>query len=159
MTVASARVRPFAPDEWAALRDIRLSALQDSPGAFYSTYEDTRDRPEVSWRAWPSQGVALGVWLDGVPVGMVGIATEAEDPRSADLFAMWVAPTARGSGAADLLVQAAVDWAQQRGCTSVSLEVASGNERAERVYARHGFVPSGEPTMVKCGLAMRRDLS
>ena len=156
---ASVRVRPFAPEEWTVLREVRLAALQDSPDAFYSTYEDTKDRPEASWRAWPSCGVALGVWLDGEPVGMVGVATMAETPRDADLFAMWVAPAARGTGAADLLVRGAIDWAERQGCTTVSLEVAPGNERAERLYARHRFVRSEEPTMVKCGQAMRRRLS
>ncbi len=156
---ASARVRPFASDEWTVLRDVRLAALQDSPDAFYATYEETKDRPEDSWRAWPSHGVALGVWLDGEPVGMVGVATMADAPREADLFAMWVAPGARGTGAADLLVQGAINWAEEQSCTNVSLEVAPGNGRAERLYARHGFVPSDEPTMIKCGQAMRRALS
>jgi RimJ/RimL family protein N-acetyltransferase len=154
----SLQVRPFRPDEWAVLRDVRLAALQDAPDAFYSTYEDTKDRPEASWRAWPSRGVAMGAWVDEKPVGMVGVATTEEAPAEADLFAMWVAPTACGSGAADLLVRRAVDWAAEQGCTSVSLEVAPGNQRAERVYARHGFVLTGAAATVACGHAMRRDL-
>ncbi len=156
---SSARVRPFAPEEWTVLREVRLAALRDSPAAFLSTYEDTKDRPEPSWRAWPDRGVALGVWLDGQPVGMVGVATMAETPRDADLFAMWVAPAARGTGAADALVRGAIDWAVREACTTVKLEVAPGNERAEKLYERHQFVRTDEPTMVKCGQVMRRHLS
>jgi RimJ/RimL family protein N-acetyltransferase len=147
-------VRTLGPDDWEVLRDIRLAALQDSPGAFLSTYEQSLDRTETEWRAWPARGDCFAAFADGEPVGMVGVAPD-EAPQSAELFARWVAPPARGSGAADALIRAAVDWARAHGCASVHLEVAAGNDRAERVYARHGFVPSGAPTMIACGLAMR----
>jgi GNAT superfamily N-acetyltransferase len=152
-------VRVAEPDDWQALREVRLAALRDAPDAFYATYEQTVHRPEADWRAWPNRGVGFLAWLAGEPVGMVGVATAAADPARADLFAMWVAPPIRGSGAADALVAAALDWAREHGCASVDLEVAPGNDRAERLYARHGFVPSGEPTVIDCGLAMRLTFS
>ena len=98
----------------------------------------------------------LLAWLGGEPVGLVGVAPTVADPTRADLFAMWVAPAVRGSGASDALVEAALDWAREHGCRRVDLEVAPGNTRAERLYARHGFVASGEPTAIQDGVAMYR---
>ena len=56
---------------------------------------------------------------------------------------MWVRATARGTGAADELVAAVIGWAHRRGSTRVRLRVTEGNDRAERLYARHGFVRTG----------------
>jgi len=152
-------VRVLVPDEWQALRDVRLAALLDAPDAYYATYDSTVERTEDEWRAWPGRGVCFLAWLGGEPVGMVGIAPTVTDPARADLFAMWVAPATRGTGTADALITAALDWARERGCRSVDLEVAPGNVRAERVYLRHGFVITGESTTVTCGVTMRRSFS
>jgi ribosomal protein S18 acetylase RimI-like enzyme len=151
-------VRMLESADWAVLRELRLGALQDSPAAFYSTYERERDRDETAWRAWPQRGVAFGAWIGDAPVGMVVVMPDEDQPELADVFAMWVAPGARGSGAADALILAAVEWATVHGCDSVGLEVAPGNTRAERVYARHGFVVTDEKSIVECGLVMRRKL-
>lgn len=36
----------------AAFKELRLAALQESPGSFGSTYAEERDRPEDWWRDW-----------------------------------------------------------------------------------------------------------
>jgi GNAT superfamily N-acetyltransferase len=68
---------------------------------------------------------------------------DADDAAHVHLFGMWVAPPARGSGAADALVAAVVGWAVDVGATRVELTVVVGNGPAERLYARHGFIPTG----------------
>jgi ribosomal protein S18 acetylase RimI-like enzyme len=146
-------VRALEPADWELLRGVRLAALLDSPGAFYSTYAETVIKPEPYWRAWPRDGVGLMAFLDGTPVGLVGVAS---NPAGyADLFAMWVAPEARGSGAADALIEAALAWAAAADLAEVRLEVAPGNERAARVYARHGFLGTDEPATCAGGRTFR----
>src|SRR5689334_3909736 len=119
-------VRAVVPDDWRVLREVRLAALLDAPYAFYATFEQTAARAEEEWRTWPRQGVAFLAWLGGEPVGMVGVAASTSPGLSGDLIAMWVAPAARGTGAADALVQAAQDWAREQGWTMLDLEVAPG---------------------------------
>jgi GNAT superfamily N-acetyltransferase len=52
-----------------------------------------------------------------------------------DLF---VAPAARGTGAAEQLIQACVDECRQHGATELAWQTAPDNERAQRVYDRVG---------------------
>jgi RimJ/RimL family protein N-acetyltransferase len=153
---ATTAVRRLDPDDWQTIRELRLTALRTDPTAFLSTWEGERHHDPEYWRAWPRRGAGFGVWRQDRPAGMVGVAPSTEDSSRAVIFAMWVAPDARGSGAADALIAAAVSWAAEQGCASVGLEVAAGNARAERAYARNGFVVVDEPTLTQCGLAMRR---
>jgi GNAT superfamily N-acetyltransferase len=52
-----------------------------------------------------------------------------------DLF---VAPAARGSGAADQLIHACVDECRKHGAAELTWQTATDNERAQRVYDRVG---------------------
>jgi GNAT superfamily N-acetyltransferase len=52
-----------------------------------------------------------------------------------DLF---VAPEARGSGAAEQLIQACVDECKRRGAAELTWQTATDNDRAQRVYDRVG---------------------
>jgi ribosomal protein S18 acetylase RimI-like enzyme len=58
-------------------------------------------------------------------------------------MAMWVHPALRGSGAASALVQAVLAWAEERGARLVRLSVIDGNNRARRLYEKHGFQDTG----------------
>lgn len=148
-------VRVLGPDDWELRRTLRLAALRDAPWAFGSTYESSADRTEEEWRAWASAGCVFAAFAGEQANGLVGVVPRADEEGWTDLFAMWVAPEARGQGAADALVAAAVGWAGERRA-GVRLEVATGNERAERVYQRHGFVRVDEPAHRGCDLVMRR---
>ena len=53
-----------------------------------------------------------------------------------DLF---VAPSARGSGAADALMDAAIRYARELGAAGMFLETAVDNRRAQALYERHGW--------------------
>jgi ribosomal protein S18 acetylase RimI-like enzyme len=64
---------------------------------------------------------------------------------------MWVRHTTRGRGVGDLLVLAALRWATDHDFAQVQLWVAEGNDRAERLYARHGFQRTGSVQPVREG--------
>ncbi|MEP6477697.1 MAG: GNAT family N-acetyltransferase [Actinomycetota bacterium] len=148
-----ARIARLGPGEWDVYRDIRLAALEDAPSAFGSQLAAERDRTEAEWRdrlEHRTQFVALD---DGRPVATAGCLTEVDG--AAELVSMWVAPPARGTGVADLLVEAVVADALDRGCETIVLWVSDGNEVAEGLYARHGFARTGREQPVDVGQPLR----
>ncbi|MEA1303620.1 GNAT family N-acetyltransferase [Actinomyces oris] len=62
---------------------------------------------------------------------------------SADLLTIATVPAARGRGIASLMLAELVSTAREVSCPDVLLEVRQSNEAAQRLYARHGFVPIG----------------
>ncbi len=136
----------LGPDEGPRLRAIRLRSLQEAPDAFASTYAETAQRPPESWDQ-QVRDLATFVAVDGgADVGIVRGGPDADRARTSWLLSMWVAPESRGRGLGDALVQALVAWARELGEHTLLLEVADANLPAVRLYARHGFLPTGHTT-------------
>lgn len=139
-------VRQLEPEEGDVLRAVRLAALAADPSAFGSTWEREEAFGPGDWarRAGPpAVTFVVSAAPAADPVGVAWGVPSTDRPDVVHLFGMWVAPTARGSGAADALVAAVVGWARERGSGRVELTVVVGNEPAERLYRRHGFAPTG----------------
>lgn len=97
---------------------------------------------------WPGflhrQGVSLEasrvVLYEGEPIAFAFVA-----PRPAlrrwRLATMGAVPQARGRGVADTLMADLLARAAAAGMAAAELEVFAQNERASRLYARHGFEP------------------
>ncbi|MHB8391967.1 MAG: GNAT family N-acetyltransferase [Acidobacteriaceae bacterium] len=122
-----------------------MEALAEAPHAFCSTLSDWQGDGDMPER-WRNRlfDVPLNLIAEfrGSDAGMVS-ATELDASGATTLFAMWVAPFARGSGVGDALVAAVVDWAKEQRATRVLLEVMEANESARRFYQRNGFVDLG----------------
>jgi GNAT superfamily N-acetyltransferase len=137
------QVRRAAPGDEPLLRALRIEALSDAPDAFGSTLARELARTPAEWQRWLSPGAIF--FLDTVagPRGMAAGVPDATDPATVDLMAMWVHPDLRGSGAADLLVEAVLGWAETVGASVIRLDVIQGNDRARQLYQRHQFTPTG----------------
>ena len=61
-----------------------------------------------------------------------------------------VSEAARGGGIGEALLDAAVEWLREQGMPRVVLGTAAQNERAQRLFERHGF----RPTMVEMTLEL-----
>ena len=64
---------------------------------------------------------------------------DMESDSNARLVAMWVAPSHRGTGIAQALVQHIIAWAQARGATTLVAGITPQNLRAQTFYRRIGF--------------------
>ncbi|MFF7448143.1 MULTISPECIES: GNAT family N-acetyltransferase [unclassified Streptomyces] len=157
-------VRPIRADEWPAVKELRLVALQDpaAPVAFLETYEKALTHPESFWReraagaAEDTGGVrqfvaeaADGSWVGSVTVLIEEAGTKdwAGFPVERDqghLVGVFVRPEWRGGGVSRDLFAAAVQWAWGRGVEVVRLIVHERNPRAQAFYRKAGFVPSGK---------------
>jgi GNAT superfamily N-acetyltransferase len=130
------------PDEWRVYRAVRLAALHDAPQAFWTTLADASAVTEEEWRRRLADGACFVAAVEGRPVGLA--AGFREESETAELVSMWVQPTWRRRGVADQLVAAVIGWAAVESFARIQLWVAVGNEAAERLYARHQFVTTGE---------------
>ena len=138
-------VRPLRPDEWAALRDIRLRALTDAPEAFGSTLTEEVGRGDDAWRDWASRA-DRGIVVAELAGRLVGLASGGPAPDGdggAGLYAMWVDPAIRGSGVAADIVALVEDWARAAGYPMIGLGVTTTNRRAIALYERLGYVDTG----------------
>jgi RimJ/RimL family protein N-acetyltransferase len=162
-------IRRLHPDDWAALREVRLEALAAAPNAFASTLDREAAFDEHEWRRRLGVTAHFGAWAAGARpcprlVGLVATFPEqppdatagrAGEPRDAaatwHLVAMWISPPHRGRGLADRLVAAVCDLAAANGAGQVALWVADANHRAQAVYQRLGFRPTGERGLLRPG--------
>jgi ribosomal protein S18 acetylase RimI-like enzyme len=175
----AAEVRRLHPGEWAAVREIRLTALAQAPDAYASSLEREQGFAEQEWRRRLAETAYFGAWAPGSAPALVGLVAtfpEAEpepaapspgpaspDPaspaaRTWHLVAMWVSPEHRGQRIADRLVAAVCDLARARGAGQVALWVADSNPRAQAAYRRLGFAPSGERGILHPGGPGQPDL-
>jgi ribosomal protein S18 acetylase RimI-like enzyme len=142
-------VRQVHPGEWETLRDVRLAALADAPGAFSSTLGREAGGTETEWRSRINARPWFLAWRGGQPAGLVGMFPEQGGAGHPDwhLVSMWVRPDARGAGIAERLVSAVIEHAAAAGAPRVTLWVAVGNDRARSFYLRMGFTPTGTRRM------------
>jgi len=151
-------VERLREDDWAVFRELRLRSLLDSPEAFGSTFGDESSQTERAWRDWAAgrwrSGTAaafMGRADDGTPVGTATGAEYESEPGVAHVYAMWVAPDARGEGVGRALLDAVAEWARDRGCGRLVLAVTESNDAARRFYATGGFVDTGERRALREG--------
>jgi GNAT superfamily N-acetyltransferase len=139
-------VQAIGPDDWKAWSALRLAALEEAPFAFGSQLADWIDAPEERWRERLSAPGAYQVIasIDGTPAGMAG-GFPGEEPQTAELVSMWVAPAGRGKGVGNALMTAIEDWARGIGAGTLKLSVVPDNDPAHNLYLRHGYVDTDEP--------------
>ena len=142
----SATVRRLGAGEADLLRDLRLRALGDAPMAFGSTLAREEGYEPERWERWAADsasGERQAIFIAEPQAGMASGVIDDEDRALAHLYAMWVAPQARGTGAGKALVEAVVAWAADRGAERLTTSVTEGNAAAAALYAAAGFADSG----------------
>jgi ribosomal protein S18 acetylase RimI-like enzyme len=144
-------IRRLVPGDWAALRELRLTALAEAPYAFASTLERELAFDEPQWRARIGQTAHVGAWAPDL-AGLAAGFPEAGRPGAAPgwhLVSMWVSPRLRGQGVAGDLVTAVCDLARADGAEQIALWVTEVNDRARAFYRRAGFRETGERALVR----------
>ena len=135
------------PEEWEALRDLRLRALESDPDAFGDTRERALADDDATWRRRadrPDGAAFVAVTDDGRFVGMANGGPAPGRSDAAGVYGMWVAPEARGQGLGAALLEAVEGWARSAGYDLIGLGVTTTNEAAIRLYASRGYVDLGE---------------
>lgn len=137
-------IRQLKPDEWAVLKDVRLTALLTDPRVFGSRYEEECHKDESEWRAQlSSPKVALFVLFDGnSPIGMTAISYNKDDPeqKSAILWGSWLRPEYRKRGLSDMMYKARLTWVEaQPDIKSIYVGHRASNAASRSAIQKHGF--------------------
>ena len=153
-------LRRLAPADAAAYRSFMLEAYARHPEAFTSSEAERAALPMAWWQARldADPGAAtlvVGAYVQERLAGVAGLSFESGEKirHKARLFGMGVAADCRGRGLGGALVQGLLEHARARdGVRLVQLTVTQGNDAAQRLYARHGFVAFGrEPMAIAVG--------
>lgn len=145
--------------DWRLWRELRLAALAEAPEAFGSTLADWSGLgdTEARWRSrLDDVALNLVLTLDGNTAGMVS-ALSPDGDGQVELISLWITPAARGRGVGDEAIRRVLAWADDaHQGSSVMLSVKLDNDRAHRLYERHGFVDAGPSPEDPTELLMRR---
>ena len=153
-------IRRLVPADASAYRALMLEAYAQHPAAFTSSAEERGALPLQWWAsrlavAPDAATVVLGAFVDDRLAGAAGVEFESrmKARHKATLFGMMVPEAARGRGIGQALVEAALALARARdGVLLVNLTVSEGNDKAQALYERCGFVVFGvEPLAIAVG--------
>ncbi|MDQ2758443.1 MAG: GNAT family N-acetyltransferase [Actinomycetota bacterium] len=144
--MTDATVRPLGEDDWQEFRAIRLRSLTESPEAFAAKLAEEEALEEDFWRLRLRRSVRLVAELGGEQQGVVCLGQahndEGEVPEVGEIFGLWVAPEARGTGVATRLIKAASSQAAGNGKSHVAYWVGVENFRGVAFASGMGFRPT-----------------
>ena len=127
---------PEMPIEFAFLTPARIPAAAEVERTCLSTAWS-----ETQLATLPPEAVYLTALSDGIVCGIGCLYCVAGE---AELQNLAVLPAYRRRGVAQALLDALFTEAQKRDCENIFLEVAAGNEPAQALYRKNGFVPVGK---------------
>ncbi len=139
-------VRAVRAGEGVALRELRMRAVAQVPGAFASTAAHESALADEHWSGLADGGDEVGVYvaIDGESwIGMAAGDWFDRERGVVRLWGMWVEPARRGERIGERLAAAVRGWATTRGARFIRLGVIEGSP-AIPFYERLGFVFTGE---------------
>jgi RimJ/RimL family protein N-acetyltransferase len=151
-------VRPLDSPDAEQFKAMRLLAADNAPTALRPTRQEefARSIEEIAGRirSTPTQAV-FGAFAGELLVGITGVRREplCQVKHKATIWGVFVDPSYRGRGIAQMLLAAATAHASEEwGTIQLMLCVNAENLPAKRLYASYGFRTFGvEPRAMKVG--------
>ncbi len=146
-------IRQANVEDAAALRELRLEALQNRPIAFASDFEEesqyplSRTEERLKDQSMSATFVAAE---DSRLIGMMGIFqyNHRNVRHNAMIVSVYVRPAWRGKNISGKMIESCIYWARERSIKLIKLGVESGNISAINSYLRAGFKVYGVETQV-----------
>ncbi len=137
-----AEIVQLTPEDWEALRELRLHGIKDSPCAFGRSYEEEADKDESFWRERLAKSVYLGVKEEEKLVGMMCylVGEGSKYKHIVNIHGVYVRSEMRGKGYGKLLMKEALDRIEKiPGIVKVCLSVTTTQASAIGLYESLGF--------------------
>lgn len=142
-------IRRLTPGDAVAFKALRMLALQESPTAFASSYDEEKDIPLSTFAERlaykPDQG-RFGAFDGDELIGVVALGREGMQKLShkAIIWGMYMQPACRGRGIGKALMQEAIALARSvPAIRQINLIVNADNQGAVRLYEAIGFKAFG----------------
>jgi ribosomal protein S18 acetylase RimI-like enzyme len=143
--IAMPKITRLNEDQWAALRDMRLCALRESPQMFLSKADDQKDWERPDWEEEFKRGVWYFGTVENHDMGLIGVTREPNaPPHECYIEYMWISPGFRRQGMGKHMLSELLDSLRDSGMRTVRLWVLDGNHTASRLYERLGFKSTNE---------------
>jgi ribosomal protein S18 acetylase RimI-like enzyme len=143
------QIRRLTPADARVFQTLRLAALNESPSAFSSSFEEEKNFPvsliEERLAVKADRG-SFGAFEDGCLIGYVALGREGKVKleHKALIWGLYVAPEARGKGIARALMNEALWLANSvPGIKQINLSVNANNAAAIQLYESLGFQAFG----------------
>ncbi|MCA9097025.1 MAG: GNAT family N-acetyltransferase [Planctomycetaceae bacterium] len=141
-------IRAMQTADGEIYKRVRLSALQESPSSFGSTFAEESKFGDQVWEERAKgltvpESIGLLAFEGERVCGIVRGSPDEEDSRIGWVESMWVDPSVRRRGVGQLLMQELIEWGRSRKLSEMKLEVTSTNSSAIRLYERCGFQATG----------------
>lgn len=142
-------IEALSPGLVGFFKTTRLTALQDTPTAFGSTFAKESQLSDEDWlrrvETWSSgRSVCYLAMDEGAACGIVAGKCDENNRQRADVLSMWVAPAYRRTGLGMRLISSVELWARNLNLYELRLMVTSKNAAAMRFYERCGFTFTGK---------------
>lgn len=137
MTLAT---RVLSASDAAAYREIRLTALQETPRVFASSYDEEARLPLATFAEWLTVDTIFAAFSDNELCGTFSLEWSGIQRSShiGHLKNLYVCSWARGSGVGDALINAAVERTVGR-LAQLETAVLTTNRAACRLFDRNMF--------------------
>jgi ribosomal protein S18 acetylase RimI-like enzyme len=161
----ASRIREATPGDAEAIASIHVRAWRWAyRGQLSDDYLDglrVEDRLEQHRRSLEGQRPDWRTWVvedEGSVVGfaVTGTSEDADaDPKTGELYAIYLEPSRVGTGIGRALFEHAVDELRERGFTAATLWVLEANERARRFYELAGWKTDGSTASERVDCELR----
>ena len=139
------QIRRARPDDAAAIAEVHALTWRAAYEHVFGAELLATRTPDVAlWEGVLARGRSdVHVADDGAIAGFVSTGESRDDDAAAELYAIYVLPTAWGSGAGAALMRAGLDAMRARFSGEAVLWVLEDNPRARRFYEREGWALDG----------------
>lgn len=147
-------LRPLTSQDAEAYEALYLEGVTNFPTAFLRTAEEVRATRSDEIARVLDSGKITGAFEAGDLIGLAGLEPHnlTATQHRAMIGPFYVKPSHHGGGVAQALMDELVRRAGEMGVIQLELVVWSGNPRAQKFYARNGFVQTGVmPRSVRIG--------
>lgn len=126
---------PYPPQDLADFLDSAMG-----PARYAAQIAD----PDYAVRIVRDAAGAIIAFIKNGPNDLPMPAGEPTPDQTRELHQLYVLPQGKGTGIADALMHWSLAEARERGASALYLSVYVENLRAQKFYARHGFVEIGK---------------